>query len=109
MTVNRYTQQANASKVPATKTSADIRPTQPAPPAVEPEETDPLFQYSESQRKNVVVLSVKLPEAVRQAIRTQCAEQNIKLATEAKKWLLERFDLPEGFTAESILSDGRTK
>lgn len=106
---NKFTQQMKVSKVPATKTSVDIQPTQPAVATVEPEEIDPLAQYSEADLKDVVTLSVKLPAVVRQAIRTQCAQENIKLATEVKKWLVERFDLPEGFTAETILSDGRTK
>ena len=108
MTTNPFTQQLKASKVPSTKTSADSKPSKPSPP--EPEnQPDSLNNYSEEDLKSVVVLSVKLPAVVRQAIRRQCAEQDIKLATEAKKWLIERFELPEGFTAEAILEDKRTR
>ena len=102
---NKFTQQMKASKVPTAKTSADVKTAAPAPPV----EVDPLAQYSAADLKDVVTLSVKLPAIVRQSIRTQCSQENIKLATEVKKWLVERFDLPEGFTPESILSDGRTK
>lgn len=108
MTVNPFTQQMKASKVPSTKTSVDSKPSQPSASKLE-DQIDSLDSYSEEDLKPVVVLSVKLPAVVRQAIRKQCAEQNIKLATEAKKWLIERFELPEGVTAETILEDKRTR
>lgn len=108
MTTNPFTQQLKASKVPSTKTSVDSKPSKPAPQNNKGQ-SDSSSTYSEEDLKSVVVLSVKLPAVVRQAIRRQCAEQDIKLATEAKKWLIERFELPEGFTAETILEDKRTK
>lgn len=108
MTTNPFTQQLKASKVPSTKTSVDSKDSKPSALKAN-NQADSLNNYSEEDLKSVVVLSVKLPAVVRQAIRRQCAEQDIKLATEAKKWLIERFELPEGFTAETILEDKRTR
>ena len=108
MTTNPFTQQLKASKVPSTKTSVDSKASKQSASNLE-DQSELLADYSEEDLKAVVVLSVKLPAVVRQAIRRQCAEQDIKLATEAKKWLIERFELPEGFTAEAILEDKRTR
>lgn len=105
---NPFTQQLKASKVPPAKTSVDNKSDDSKKPK-QHRETDSPDRYSDSDLKPVVVLSVKLPAVVRQAIRKQCADQDIKLATEAKKWLMERFELPEGLTAEMILEDKRTK
>lgn len=106
---NPFTQQLKASKVPSARTSVDTKQDNDSPKQKRRRKVDSSNRYSDSDLKSVVVLSVKLPAVVRQAIRRQCAEQDIKLATEAKRWLIERFDLPEGFTAEMILEDKRIK
>lgn len=104
--MNKYASKLGATKkVAKTPTSADSQPSDNAQKV----EIDPLAQYSESDLKDVVTLSVKLPKVVRDAIRVQCSQRGIKLATEAKRWIVETFEMPEGFEDGKLLEDNRHK
>ena len=67
---------------------------------------DPVKRYSEAELKSVVALSVKLPRAARTQVQAQCVSEGVKLATLAKQWLVERFDIDPALV-ELIVTDNR--